>query len=51
MEFLDVHFSYIDMEKMEEKFISVPEQGGGGTTFCGSSRRVRGATGHRSIDD
>jgi ATP-dependent Lon protease len=29
MEFFDVHFSYIDQEKMEEKFISVPEQGGG----------------------
>src|SRR5438477_4755681 len=29
MEFFDVHFSYIDAETMEEKFISVPEQGGG----------------------
>jgi ATP-dependent Lon protease len=29
MEFFDVHFSYIDQESMEEKFISVPEQGGG----------------------
>ncbi len=29
MEFFDVHFSYIDTETMEEKFISVPEQGGG----------------------
>jgi len=29
MEFFDVHFSYIDAESMEEKFISVPEQGGG----------------------
>lgn len=28
MEFFDVHFSYIDHENMEEKFISVPEQGG-----------------------
>jgi ATP-dependent Lon protease len=28
MEFFDVHFSYIDAETMEEKFISVPEQGG-----------------------
>ena len=28
MEFYDVHFSYIDNETMEEKFISVPEQGG-----------------------
>ena len=29
MEFFDVHFSYIDQETMDEKFISVPEQGGG----------------------
>jgi ATP-dependent Lon protease len=29
MEFFEVHFSYIDNETMEEKFISVPEQGGG----------------------
>jgi ATP-dependent Lon protease len=29
MEFFDVHFSCIDQETMEEKFISVPEQGGG----------------------
>ena len=29
MEFFDVHFSYIDVETMEEKFISVLEQGGG----------------------
>ncbi len=29
MEFYDVHFSYIDLESSEEKFISVPEQGGG----------------------
>src|SRR5450755_52064 len=29
MEFFEVHFSYIDLETMEEKFISVPEQGGG----------------------
>ena len=29
MEFYDVHFSYIDIETLEEKFISVPEQGGG----------------------
>jgi ATP-dependent Lon protease len=28
MEFFDVHFSYIDIETLEEKFISVPEQGG-----------------------
>src|SRR5262245_27523982 len=29
MEFFDVHFSYIDVETLEEKFISVSEQGGG----------------------
>jgi len=29
MEFYDVHFSYIDAETMEEKFVGVPEQGGG----------------------
>lgn len=29
MEFFDVHFSFIDIETMEEKFITVPEQGGG----------------------
>jgi ATP-dependent Lon protease len=29
MEFYDVHFSYIDLETSEEKFITVREQGGG----------------------
>ncbi|MBR4984192.1 MAG: protease Lon-related BREX system protein BrxL [Proteobacteria bacterium] len=29
MEFYDVNFSYIDHETFEEKFVSVPEQGGG----------------------
>src|SRR3954462_10539796 len=29
MEFYDVHFSYVDQETLEEKFVSVPEQGGG----------------------
>ena len=28
MEFYDVHFSYIDQETMEERFVGVPEQGG-----------------------
>jgi ATP-dependent Lon protease len=28
MEFYDVHFSYVDLETGDEKFISVPEQGG-----------------------
>jgi ATP-dependent Lon protease len=30
MEFYDVHFSYIDLEDQQERFINVPEQGGGG---------------------
>jgi ATP-dependent Lon protease len=30
MEFYDVHFSYIDLETLEEHFVSLPEQGGGG---------------------
>ncbi len=29
MEFYDVNFSYTDRETLEEKFVSVPEQGGG----------------------
>jgi ATP-dependent Lon protease len=29
MEFFDVHFSYIDKETSEERFVTVPEQGGG----------------------
>jgi ATP-dependent Lon protease len=29
MEFYDVHFSYIDQDTMEEKFATLPEQGGG----------------------
>ena len=30
MEFYDVHFSYIDLEDGQERFINVPEQTGGG---------------------
>ena len=30
MEFYDVHFSYIDNESLEEHFVTVKEQGGGG---------------------
>ncbi len=30
MEFYDVHFSYIDNDSLEESFVSVKEQGGGG---------------------
>ncbi|MDU1228908.1 MAG: protease Lon-related BREX system protein BrxL [Clostridium sp.] len=29
MEFYDVHFSYIDLDTMEEEFVAVPEQGSG----------------------
>ena len=29
MEFYDVNFSYIDLDTFEEKFVSLPEQGGG----------------------
>ena len=29
MEFYEVHFSYIDLENMEERYVGVPEQGGG----------------------
>lgn len=29
MEFYDVHFSYIDLEDGQERFVTVPEQGGG----------------------
>ena len=29
MEFYDVHFSYIDLDTMEENFVSIPENGGG----------------------
>jgi len=29
IEFFEVHFSYIDQETLEERFVSVPEQGGG----------------------
>lgn len=30
MEFYDVHFSYIDAKANDERFVGVPEQGGGG---------------------
>ena len=36
MEFYDVHFSYIDLETLDEHFVSVPEQGG----FCLISQDV-----------
>ena len=40
MEFYDVHFSYIDLETNEEKFISVPEQGGGSLISDGPNRTL-----------
>ena len=51
MEFYDVHFSYIDKETMEEKFVSVPECGGGklipeGALKCGHTYFIgRGTSG------
>jgi len=38
MEFYDVHFSYIDNDSLEETFISVKEQGGGGLIPDGPSK-------------
>lgn len=45
MEFYDVHFSYIDIDSGEEKFVSVPEQGGSslipeGPLSCGTLHTV-----------
>ncbi len=55
MEFFDVHFSYIDNETLEEKFVSVPEQGGGtlipdGPMKPGTMHTVaQGANGHLGL--
>lgn len=55
MEFYDVHFSYTDQETMEERFISVPEQGGGslipeGTLSPGVLHTVAtGSVGHLGL--
>ncbi|WP_276784827.1 protease Lon-related BREX system protein BrxL [Thalassolituus oleivorans] len=38
MEFYDVHFSYIDNDSLEEHFVSVKEQGGGGLIPEGPSK-------------
>src|SRR5690606_4347345 len=38
MEFYDVHFSYIDNDTLEEHFVSVKEQGGGGLIPEGSAK-------------
>jgi ATP-dependent Lon protease len=51
MEFYDVNFSYIDNESFEERYVSVPEQGGGkiipeGTTNPGNVYTIsQGKTG------
>ncbi|MCA9633386.1 MAG: protease Lon-related BREX system protein BrxL [Myxococcales bacterium] len=55
MEFFDVHFSYIDLETNEEKFVMVQEQGGGslipeGALRPGSLHTVsRGSGGHLGL--
>jgi ATP-dependent Lon protease len=55
MEFYDVHFSYIDLETNEEKFVVVEEQGGGslipeGPLVPGSLYTVcRGSNGHLGL--
>jgi ATP-dependent Lon protease len=55
MEFYDVHFSYADKESNEEKYISVPEQGGGalipdGVMNPGTIHTVaRGSNGHLGL--
>jgi ATP-dependent Lon protease len=55
MEFFDVHFSYIDTDTGEEKYISVPEQGGGtlipdGPLNPGSMHTVAtGSNGHLGL--
>lgn len=38
MEFYDVHFSYIDNDTLEEHFVSVKEQGGGGLISEGPAK-------------
>ena len=55
MEFFDVHFSYLDVESSEERFVSVPEQGGGtlipdGPLNPGTMHTVApGASGHLGL--
>lgn len=55
MEFFDVHFSYIDNETLEEKYVSVREQGGGGLIPEGQSKPgtvhtvATGASGHLGL--
>lgn len=38
MEFYDFHFSYINKESLEEHFVSVKEQGGGGLISEGQGK-------------
>jgi ATP-dependent Lon protease len=55
MEFYDVHFSYIDQETLDEKFVSVPEQGGDKLIPEGVSKPgvlhlvATGSGGHRGL--
>ena len=55
MEFYDVHFSYIDNETLEERFVSVAEHGGGslipeGPMKAGTMHTVAlGTTGHLGL--
>ena len=55
MEFYEVHFSYIDQETLDEKFINVPEQGGNnlipeGPMHAGVVHTVSaGASGHLGL--
>ena len=55
MEFYDVHFSYADKETNDEKYISIPEQGGGalipdGPMNPGTVHTVaRGSNGHLGL--
>ncbi|BDY12482.1 protease Lon-related BREX system protein BrxL [Hydrogenimonas cancrithermarum] len=60
MEFYDVHFSYIDLENGEERFVTVPESGGNalipegelppGTLYAVASSEVSGHKGLFRID-
>lgn len=56
MEFYDVHFSYIDLENGEEKYVTVPESGGGGLIPEGElspgalyAVATNGANGHKGL--
>ncbi len=52
MEFYDVNFSYIDNESFEEKYVTVPEQGGGKLIpdgICNSGQVYTIAQGHSGV--